>query len=144
MALSFNDGDSLFNFVVQDGNGVKGLVDSGLAKPPIDLSLLDGPNHDQVVVAIVKAAETLGFFQVVNHGVPVELLESVKNAAHRFFAQRPEKKAIYLRGLSPSPFVKYGTSFVPEKEKALEWKDYLSMMYTNDVDALEYWPNQCK
>ncbi|CAK9157772.1 unnamed protein product [Ilex paraguariensis] len=167
MALSFNDGNSLFEFVVQDGNGVKGLVDSGLAKvpdryiqppqerieklnassheqPPIDLSLLDGPNHDQVVVAIVKAAQILGFFQVVNHGVPVELLESVKDAAHRFFAQRPEKKAIYLKGVSPSPFVKYGTSFVPEKEKALEWKDYLSMVYTNDVDALEYWPNQCK
>ncbi|GKC99627.1 2-oxoglutarate (2OG) and Fe(II)-dependent oxygenase superfamily protein, partial [Tanacetum coccineum] len=150
------------------GNGVKGLVDSGLThvpgqyiQPPnhrinkqnttvspenmtIDLSELEGPKHDQVVKSIAHAAETLGFFQVVNHGVPLELLESLKVSAHQFFNQPSEKKAVYLKGLSPSPMVKYGTSFVPEKEKALEWKDYISMIYTNDVDALEFWPNECK
>ncbi|KAF5740788.1 oxidoreductase family protein [Tripterygium wilfordii] len=164
MATSF----SLFNFVVQDGNGVKGMVDIlGISEvpeqyiqppyeridkenahshglPPIDLSKLDGPDHDQVVNQIAAAAETLGFFQVVNHGVPVELLESLKAAAHEFFGQPPEKKAVYLKGVSPSPLVKYGTSFVPDKEKALEWKDYLSMAYTGDVEALQHWPNQCK
>ncbi|PWA89508.1 2-oxoglutarate (2OG) and Fe(II)-dependent oxygenase superfamily protein [Artemisia annua] len=168
MALSFNDENSLFNFVVKDGNGVKGLVDSGLTQVPgqyiqppihrinkqnttvslenmiIDLSELDGPNHDQVVKSIAHAAETPGFFQVVNHGVPIELLESLKVSAHEFFNQPSEKKAVYLKGVSPSPMVKYGTSFVPEKEKALEWKDYISMIYTNDADALEFWPNECK
>lgn len=168
MAPSFEDGNSLFNFVVRDGNGVKGMVDLGLSKvpeqyiqppherivklnaisadelPPIDLSKLDGPDHDQVADAIVNAAEVLGFFQVVNHGMPVELLESLKNAAHDFFGLAPEKKAAYRKGVSPSPYVKYGTSFVPEKEKALEWKDYISMVYSSDVDALTYWPNECK
>ncbi|KAK9056388.1 hypothetical protein SSX86_027478 [Deinandra increscens subsp. villosa] len=169
MAPTFNqDADSLFNFVVKDGNGVKGLVESGLTEVPtryiqpphqrinkqhvaqspenitIDLSELDGPNHNQVAKAISHAAETLGFFQVVNHGVPLELLESLKAAAHCFFAQPPEKKAAYLKGVSPSPMVKYGTSFVPEKEDALEWKDYVSMTYTNDADALQFWPNECK
>ncbi|KAI3790304.1 hypothetical protein L2E82_03254 [Cichorium intybus] len=169
MAPTFNDENSLFNFVVKDGNGVKGMVDSGLIEVPgryiqppnqrinkqqaatavpenmsIDISELDGPNHDQVVKAIAHAAETLGFFQVVNHGVPLELLDSLKVAAHQFFSQPPEKKAVYLKGVSPSPMVKYGTSFVPEIEKALEWKDYVSMVYTNDADALEFWPNECK
>ncbi|OAY48632.1 scopoletin 8-hydroxylase-like [Manihot esculenta] len=174
-APSFSDSDSLFNFVVRDGNGVKGMVDSGITKvpqqyvqpkeerinksdatlndnPPIDLSKLDGPDHDQVVEEIVRAAENLGFFQVVNHGVPVELLESLKETAHNFFGQPPEKKAIYHKGSSacpsssPSrnPLVKYGTSFAPEKEKALEWKDYVSMTYTNDTEALEFWPKECK
>ncbi|KAI3800301.1 hypothetical protein L1987_28388 [Smallanthus sonchifolius] len=165
---SFNDESLLFNFVVKDGNGVKGLMDSGLTEVParyiqplhhrinkqhvagslenmtIDLSELDGPNHDQVAKAIAHAAETLGFFQVVNHGVPLELLESLKAAAHKFFAQPAEKKAVYIKGVSPSPIVKYGTSFVPEKENALEWKDYVSMTYTNDADAIEFWPNECK
>ena len=164
MAPSFNNGNSLFDFVVRDGNGVKGLADLGLSAvpdryiqpaeeriekqkaisghmlaEPIDLSTLDGPSHEQVVEGIAGAAEALGFFQVVNHGVPVELLESLKDAAHKFFCQTPEKKAIY-RG----PLVKYGTSFVPEKEKALEWKDYISMAYTSDADALQYWPMECK
>ncbi|KAJ6305246.1 hypothetical protein OIU78_020731 [Salix suchowensis] len=167
MAPSFLDGNSLFNFVVRDGNGVKGMVDSGLSEvpeqyvqppkeridklnastldnPPIDLSKLDGPQHDQIVEEIARAAETLGFFQVMNHGVPVELLESLKDAANNFFGQPPEKKAVYRKGVSPSPSVKYGTSFVPDKEKALEWKDYISMTYTTDAEALEYWPQECK
>ncbi|KAK1420042.1 hypothetical protein QVD17_21338 [Tagetes erecta] len=169
MAPNFtNDEASLFKFVVKEGKGVKGLVDSGLTQVParyiqpphhrinkehvagslenmtIDLSELDGPNHEQVAKAIAHAAETLGFFQVVNHGVPVELLESLKVAAHKFFAQPPEKKAMYLKGVSPSPMVKYGTSFVPEKENALEWKDYVSMTYTNDADAIDFWPSECK
>ncbi|KAK5844221.1 scopoletin 8-hydroxylase-like [Gossypium arboreum] len=167
MAPSLDDGSSLFNFVVRDGNGVKGMVDLGLStvpKPyvqppkeridkrmatrhegaPIDLSRLDGPDHDEVVKGIVMAAETLGFFQLVNHGVPVDLLESLKDAAHDFFGQPSEKKAVYRKEVSPSPLVKYGTSFVPEKEKALEWKDYISMIYTNDAEALRQWPKECR
>lgn len=143
MAPSLDDGNELFEFIVRKGNGVKGLVDSGLTEVPksyiqpperrinkltaasrqqvaIDLSELNGPNRDKVVTAIARASETLGFFQVVNHGVPLELLEELKDAAHKFFGQPPEIKAVYLKGQSPSPFVKYGTSFVPDKEKALE------------------------
>ncbi|KAK5844220.1 scopoletin 8-hydroxylase-like [Gossypium arboreum] len=167
MAPSFDNATSLFNFVVRDGNGIKGMVDSGISKvpqpyiqppterinkknagvckiPPIDLSKLDGPQHDEVANQIVRAAETLGFFQVINHGVPVELLESLKQTAHNFFALPPERKAVYRKEVSPSPLVKYGTSFVPEKEKAFEWKDYISMAYTNDDEALQQWPVECR
>ncbi|KAK7324339.1 hypothetical protein VNO77_27872 [Canavalia gladiata] len=167
MAPSFHSSNSLYEFVVKDGNGVKGLVDSGLLEvperyiqpsherinkqdsracdmEPIDLSKLNGSEHEKVVDEIVKAAETLGFFQVVNHGVPLDLLESLKDAAHSFFNLPPEEKAVYLKGVSPSPKIKYGTSFAPEKEKALEWKDYVSMVYSSDEDALQCWPSQCK
>ncbi|GMJ05386.1 Scopoletin 8- Hydroxylase [Hibiscus trionum] len=166
MAPSFDNGN-LFNFVVRDGNGVKGMVDAGLStvpqaylqppkeridkeaarkhgQPPIDLSKLDGPEHDKVAEQIVRAAENLGFFQVVNHGVPVELLESLKDAAHNFFGLPSEKKAVYRAEVSPTPLVKYGTSFVPQKEKALEWKDYVSMQYTNDDEARQQWPAEIK
>ena len=120
------------------------LKASSYDRLPIDLSMLDGPQHSQVVGLIAEAAERVGFFQVVNHGVPIKVLESVKSAAHEFFGQAPEKKAVYRKGVSPSPYVKYGTSFVPDKEKALEWKDYVSMVHTNDGEALEFWPNECK
>ncbi|KAK9161112.1 hypothetical protein Syun_007453 [Stephania yunnanensis] len=167
MALVLDD-EKIFDFVVKQGNGVKGMVDSGLSKVPdryvqpsnerinkleakqhvilpIDLSELRGPRRNEVVKNIVRSAETIGFFQVVNHGLQIELLEKLKDAAHQFFNQSPEEKAIYLPGVSPSPLlVKYGTSFVPEKEEALEWKDYLSMVYTNDLDALKHWPMLCK
>ncbi|XP_027923743.1 scopoletin 8-hydroxylase [Vigna unguiculata] len=167
MAPSLKSSKSLYDFVVRDGNGVKGLVDSGMSEvperyiqpprerinkedsracdsPPIDLSKLNGAEHEKVVDEIGRAAETLGFFQVVNHGVPLELLESLKDAAHTFFSLPPEQKAVYCSGVSPCPRVKYGTSFVPEKEKALEWKDYISMTFSSDEEALQCWPNQCK
>ncbi|CAN6887233.1 unnamed protein product [Brassica oleracea] len=168
MAVNYEDQATLFNFVVKQGNGVKGLIDSGMSRvpqpfvqplseriatphartceaaQPIDLSQLDGPRHKEVAKQITEAAETLGFFQVVNHGVSVELLELLKTSAHKFFAQPPEKKAIYLKEVSPSKLVKYGTSFVPEKEKAIEWKDYVSMLYTNDHEVLQHWPPQCR
>ncbi|KAH7864703.1 hypothetical protein Vadar_032802 [Vaccinium darrowii] len=171
MASCFEQEGSLFNFVVREGNGVKGLLDLGISKvpdqyihplneripepsidcqqylqhaAPIDLSLLDGPSHDQAAEAIVKAAESVGFFQVVNHGVPIQVLESLTDSAHRFFGQPAEKKAVYLKGVSPSPLVKYATSFEPDYEKSLEWRDYVSMAYTTDEDALKHWPNHCK
>ncbi|KAJ0928166.1 hypothetical protein HanRHA438_Chr04g0191001 [Helianthus annuus] len=34
-------------------------------------------------------------------------------------------------------------SFVPENEKAWEWKDFVTMIYTNDAEAREFWPNDC-
>ncbi|KAG2315612.1 hypothetical protein Bca52824_018734 [Brassica carinata] len=168
MAFNYEDQTILFNFVVKQGDGVKGLIDSGMscvtqpfvqppaeriatlnahtseAAQPIDLSQLDGPRHKEVATQIVEAAETLGFFQVVNHGVSVELLELLKTSAHAVFAQPPEKKAIYLKEMSPSKLVKYGTSFVPEKEKAIDWKDYVSIIYTNDHEALQHWPQLCR
>ncbi|XWS16799.1 hypothetical protein CRYUN_Cryun33cG0011100 [Craigia yunnanensis] len=105
---------------------------------------LNGPDHDEVVKEIVAAAETLGFFQLVNHGVPIDLLETLKDAAHNFFGQPSKKKAVYRKQVSPSPLVKYCTSFNPEREKALEWKDYISMVYTNDAEALQQWPKECR
>ncbi|KAK8545606.1 hypothetical protein V6N12_026437 [Hibiscus sabdariffa] len=113
-----------------------------LELPPIDLSKLDGPGHHEVAEQIVRAAETVGFFQVVNHGVPLHLIQSLKDTAHKFFGLPLERKAVYLAPVSPSPLVTYGTSYLPEKEKALGWKDYILMQYTGDDEALRYWPDE--
>ncbi|KAK1581869.1 hypothetical protein Q3G72_009782 [Acer saccharum] len=56
------------------------------------LSKLSGSEHDGVVEEITRAAETLGFFTVVNHEVPIELLKKLEDTAHSFFRQAPEKR----------------------------------------------------
>ncbi|KAG9443179.1 hypothetical protein H6P81_019033 [Aristolochia fimbriata] len=164
-------GPHLFDYVVKKGFGVKGLADTGLAAlperyvhppheridkdetidgspylgPPIDLAALEEAGEEAAAAEqICGAARKLGFFQVVNHGVPLEVLEKAKRAAHRFFELSPEKKAVYLKGRGPCSNVFYGTSFSPEMEESLEWKDYLSMVYVGDDEAMAFWPPECR
>ncbi|KAK1379861.1 1-aminocyclopropane-1-carboxylate oxidase-like [Heracleum sosnowskyi] len=88
--------------------GVKGLVDAGVQKVPnifvhppdafdnnssdkckelsipiIDLKGLDKDlaSHQEIVDKVRCASETFGFFQVVNHGIPVNVLIKTANAA---------------------------------------------------------------
>lgn len=56
--------------------------------PTIDFS--SAP--DDVVLQIGQACKDWGFFQVVNHGVPLELLAKVEDLGRRFFALSAEEK----------------------------------------------------
>ncbi|KAK2975760.1 hypothetical protein RJ640_006847 [Escallonia rubra] len=65
--------------------------------PVIDLSLLSsadnaGSNPAGVVAEIGKACEKWGVFQVVNHGVPLELQAKFDLVMKQFFAQPVEEK----------------------------------------------------
>ncbi|XXG59996.1 hypothetical protein AAC387_Pa04g1986 [Persea americana] len=63
----------------------KQVIDASLyLAKPIDLSGLEGEKKGEVIDTLCGAAEKLGFFQVVNHGVPLELLGHTKKAAHTF------------------------------------------------------------
>jgi isopenicillin N synthase-like dioxygenase len=60
--------------------------------PVIDISALQGgppAQVDKVTAKIVAACQTAGFFYVVDHGVPAEMIDAVFDAAHWFFA-RPQ------------------------------------------------------
>ncbi|KAB5572853.1 hypothetical protein DKX38_000047 [Salix brachista] len=165
LAVSFNDSSEIIDFVLKKGNGVKGLSEMGLDSLPeqyiqpleermcdtitmsqefvplIDISKWDDPG---VAEAICEAAEKWGFFQIINHGVPIEVLENVKEATHLFFGLSAEEKRKYLKEFSPSNNVRFGTSFSPEAEKALEWKDYLSLLYVSEDEASALWPSVCR
>ncbi|XP_061359191.1 feruloyl CoA ortho-hydroxylase F6H1-3-like [Gastrolobium bilobum] len=151
----------LNEFVMLQGNGVKGLYEIGLKSLPkqyiqpleermsmakivtqnsipiVDMSNWDDPN---VANAICDAAEKWGFFQIINHGVPLQVLDNVQNATYRFYDLPAEEKVKYTKENSPSNHVRYGSSFSPEAENALEWKDYLSLFYVSEDEAAATWP----
>nr|AER36082.1 oxoglutarate dependent dioxygenase 2 [Ruta graveolens] len=157
--------DDVADFVTKKGHGVKGLSERGIKTLPkpfhqpleerfsekkilerasiplIDMSEWDSP---EVVKSICDAAENWGFFQIVNHGVPLETLERVKEATHRFFGLPAEEKNKYSKENSPINNVRFGSSFVPHVEKALEWKDFLSMFYVSEEETNTYWPPICR
>ena len=153
------------DYVVNQGHGVKGLSEMKLPSlpmqfiqplderidaskvvteesiPVIDMACLDDP---KVAELICDAAEKWGFFQIVNHGVPIAVLEDVKEATHRFFALPGSEKRKYSKENSSTNSVRFGTSFTPQAEKSLEWKDYLSLFYVSDDEASTLWPSVCK
>lgn len=61
--------------------------------PVIDLS----NETKQVVLEIGEACEKWGFFQVINHGVPLELLERTKKTAIEFFHLPTDEKKLVKR-----------------------------------------------
>lgn len=160
-----SDSWDVLSFAVNKGHGVKGLSDLGLSAlpkqyiqpleeqittstvvnddsiPVIDLSNWNDP---KVADMICDAAEKWGFFQIVNHGIPLEVLENVKEATYRFFRSPADEKNKHSKDNSPSNNVRYGTSFTPKAEKALEWKDFLSLFYVSEEEAAAIWPSACR
>ncbi|AQK42180.1 1-aminocyclopropane-1-carboxylate oxidase15 [Zea mays] len=49
--------------------------------PVIDFSKLDGAERAETLAQIANGCEEWGFFQLVNHGIPLELLERVKKVS---------------------------------------------------------------
>ncbi|KAH0849683.1 LOW QUALITY PROTEIN: hypothetical protein HID58_096182 [Brassica napus] len=52
-----------------------------MAIPVIDFSKINGEEREKTLSEIAKACEEWGFFQLVNHGIPLELLNKVKKLA---------------------------------------------------------------
>ncbi|KAG2267237.1 hypothetical protein Bca52824_061792 [Brassica carinata] len=96
--------------------------------PAIDLAgrvFEDETKRKNTVDGIREAAEKWGFFQVVNHGVSLDLLERMKDGVRMFNEQSPEvKKQFYSLDFSRE-FV-YTSNFELYTSSAASWRDTFS------------------
>ncbi|XP_072963244.1 flavanone 3-dioxygenase 2-like [Typha angustifolia] len=104
--------------------------------PVVDMSSSD---KIQIISQIAHACQSYGFFQVVNHGIPVELLTEVMAIALQFFRLPPEEKAKYYSD-DPSKKMRLSTSFNVRKETIHNWRDYLRLHCYPLEEFVPDWP----
>ncbi|KAL9303529.1 hypothetical protein ACSQ67_020792 [Phaseolus vulgaris] len=152
--------------------GVKGLVDAGTKKipsifhhppeksekkvsnltdtchviPVIDLADIDkdASKRQGLVDMVKKASQTWGFFQVINHDIPVSVLEEMKNGVKRFHELDTEhKKEFYSRDRTKTFF--YNSNFdLYSSGPSVNWRDTFKCLLYPDAPKPEEIPVVCR
>lgn len=90
--------------------------------PVVDLT------NPEAKTQIVKACKEFGFFKVVNHGIPLELMSNLENEALRFFKKSQSEKD---RAGPPDPFG-YGSKIIGSNGD-IGWVEYILLNTNPDV-----------
>ncbi|KAK0607421.1 hypothetical protein LWI29_014722 [Acer saccharum] len=150
--------------------GVKGLADAGIDKIPrifyqppdnynnapvsgdTQFSLpvidLEGVSKDpiqrkEIVERVGNASEKWGFFQVINHGIPVSVLEDMKAGVLRFFEQDSViKKEWYTRDITKR--VIYNANFDLYSVPAANWRDTMYCIMAPNPPTPQDLPAACR
>ncbi|GLT57812.1 hypothetical protein SLA2020_307600 [Shorea laevis] len=149
--------------------GVKGLIDAGVTSlprlfihppktladlkprpvrpdcesiiiPTIDLS---GPRAT-VVEQVAQASRQLGFFQIVNHGIPVAVLDRTIGAIKEFHEQPTEVKARFYRRRDVGSGVSFISNIDLFASKAASWRDTLQVKLGPTMAELQEIPEVCR
>ncbi|KAJ0250792.1 1-aminocyclopropane-1-carboxylate oxidase 2 [Hirschfeldia incana] len=103
----------------------------------------DETKRKNVIQGIKEASEKWGFFQVINHGVPLDLLEKMKDGVRGFHEQPPEVRKQYY-GRDFSRRFLYLSNFDLFSAPAANWRDTFSCTIAPDPPKPEDLPEICR
>ncbi|PWA80687.1 oxoglutarate/iron-dependent dioxygenase [Artemisia annua] len=143
--------------------GAKGLLDSGITtiprifhqppenlpgpqpktRPQLTVPVIDlSQDRSKVVEEIRRCASTLGFFQIVNHSIPVTLIGSVLNDTKKFYEQSTEYKMQFY-GRETENGATYATNLDLYQSKAASWRDTIEVWMSPKEPKWEAVPEMC-
>ncbi|XP_058209247.1 protein SRG1 [Rhododendron vialii] len=112
--------------------------------PVVDLSKLVKGSQDEFQKEISKLAvscEEWGFFQVINHGIDLDLLESIEKVGKEFFMLPLEEKQKYP--MAPGTVQGYGQAFVFSEDQKLDWCNMFALgVEPHFIRVPKLWPTK--
>ncbi|CAL0321039.1 unnamed protein product [Lupinus luteus] len=140
------------HFFISSVDGIQSKTSSStlveLEIPVIDLQLqqlqeVDCVTRKDIIHKIQVASETCGFFQVVNHGIPKEILDEMIQGIRRFHELPYDvKKEYYSRDFTKK--VRFNCNFDLYQSKAANWRDTLYCVMAPDSPKPEELPTICR
>ncbi|KAM0853520.1 hypothetical protein ACQ4PT_051014 [Festuca glaucescens] len=134
--------DTIERYIQPDIDAHVVLAEHSSQVPVIDLrKLLNAETLEAEAAKLKFACQEWGFFQVVNHGVPDEVIANIKCNIHRFFDLPLDVKNAYAQ--RPGDLQGYGQAFIFSGDQKLDWADMFGI-FTQPSQArdMSYWPSQ--
>ncbi|XP_043715025.1 flavonol synthase/flavanone 3-hydroxylase-like [Telopea speciosissima] len=98
------------------------------------------PDQENLVRRISDASKEWGIFQVVNHGIPNEVIEKLQKVGREFFQLPEEEKEAVARKPGSSTNEGYGTNLRRSDEKK-SWVDFLfHNIWPTSCINYQFWP----
>ncbi|CAN6180390.1 unnamed protein product [Urochloa humidicola] len=134
--------ETLKRYIRLDMQDDEVLAEQSGEVPVIDLGKLFNPDFaEEESTRLRFACEDWGFFQLVNHGIPDEIVASIRNDIEKFFQLPLEVKSAYAQ--LPGDLQGYGQSFVVSESQTLDWSDmFVIIAHPPQARDMRYWPVQ--
>ncbi|CAJ2667693.1 1-aminocyclopropane-1-carboxylate oxidase 5-like protein [Trifolium pratense] len=101
-----------------------------MAVPVIDFSKLNGEERAKTMALIANGCEEWGFFQLINHGIPEELLERVKKVSTEFY--KLEREENFKNSTTVKRLNDIAEKKSDEKLENVDWEDVITLLDDNE------------
>ncbi|KAF7829804.1 1-aminocyclopropane-1-carboxylate oxidase 5 [Senna tora] len=105
-----------------------------MAIPVIDFSKLNGEERAKTMAQIANGCEEWGFFQLINHGIPEELLERVKKVCSECY--KLEREEIFKNSTTVKLLNELVENKSGDKLDNVDWEDVFTLLDDNE------WPER--
>ncbi|CAK7343054.1 unnamed protein product [Dovyalis caffra] len=106
--------------------------------PTIDLN---DPDEQNLVRLIVDASKEWGIFQIINHGVPSDLITKLQDVGKTFFELPQEEKEVYAKPHDSKSVEGYGSKLQKDPHEKKSWVDHLfHRIWPPSSINYKFWP----